>query len=464
VAVLPIENLTGNPQQDYLSDGLTEELITTLSRMNPRELGVIARTSAMTYKGTRESVRNIGRQLGVDYVVEGSVRQEGDRYRVAAQLIRTHDEVHLWAQTYDREAADLLALQSEVALALADGIHIRLAPTRAAFHQRVKSPTPEAYLLYLRGRYQMNRRSREGLEQAVTLFEQAVEKDPGFARAHSGLADAYLLLAWYGHISNRQGFPRALAASQKALSLDSSLAEAHTTTAFLNSLWLTDWSAAERGFQTAIELDPAYVTAHHWYALHLTALNRLDEAIREMEEAARMDPLSPAVRSALAYVLYFTRQHDRAIAECETALSLAPDFAVAHAVQGWAMVEARRYEPGIQAQEAAVRLSGGLPHYLATLGRGYALAGRKDDAVKVLEEMERASQSRWIAPSEWAIVHAALGEADAAFERLSKSPEEGDGFVLFLQVAPEFDPLRSDPRFEELLRRMDLPRQLPAVD
>lgn len=458
MAVLPFENLTGDAQQDYVSDGLTEELITRLSRVNPSELAVIARTSAMTYKGKREPVRNIGRQLGVDYVVEGSLRREGEGYRVTAQLVRTRDEVHLWAQAYDRDFRELLAVQAEVAFAIAGEINVSLVPAQAALALRAGNATPEVYQLYLRGRYQMNQRSREGLEQAVSHFQQAVEKDPGFARAHSGLADSYLLLAWYGHISNRQGFPRALAASQKALSLDPSLAEAHTTTAFLSSLWLTDWNAAERGFQTALELDPAYVTAHHWYALHLTALNRLDEAIGEMEEAVRLDPLSPAVRSGLAYVLYFARQHDRAIVECETALSLAPDFLVARAVRGWSLVEKGNYDQGISELQTVVQLSGGVPRYRAGLGRAFALAGRRDEATHVLKEMELVSRDRWIAPSEWAIVHAALGEADEAFERLSKSPDEGDGFVLFLRVAPEFDPLRADPRFQELLRRMNLPR------
>ena len=325
LAVLPFDDLSPEPEE-YLVDGLTEEMISQLTRISP-DLKVIARTSAMQYLRTKKSAREIGQELGADYVLENSIRHEGGRLRITAQLVRTADQTHLWADNYDRDVRELLPLESEVTQDIAEQIRRHLLPS-AAISQPLsaRSVDPDAHELYLKGRYSFNQRSREGLQKSVEYFSQAVAKDPSYAAAYAGLADAYNLTAFYGFDPSLNAVTQAKIAADKALQLDDSLAAAHAALAYTEFMFAGDWQTAEREFRRALELDDNYVPAHQWYALHLAGNGRVDEAIGQMQYAQRLDPLSPAVHAGLAYMYYFARDYDQAIQQAQVALQLNPEL------------------------------------------------------------------------------------------------------------------------------------------
>ena len=457
LAVLPFEYISRQKGEEYFSDGLTEEMITQLGRMNPEWLGVIARTSAMHYKDSDRTVQQIGRELGVSYVLEGSVRRVGRRVRVTAQLIQVDDQTHLWAESYDRELGDILALQNDVASAIADEIQIKLTPRERARLEKVRPVNPEAYEAYLKGRYFWNKRTKEALEKSIRWFERAIEKDPNYASAYAGLADSYWLLAntAYDALPPKEAFSKARVATLKALEIDKTLAEAHASLAQLH-LYEFDWLAAERELKRSIELNPGFAVAHHWYALYLSAKGRFKEALAEANRAYGLDPLSVIINRDLGLIYYYARQPDCAIAQYRKTLDLDPDFALAHQALGRAYLEMGMYTKGVEEIQLAVRLSGESVGMLAALAHAYGSTGKTEKARGILGDLTERSRRSYVPPTSFAIIYAGLGEKENALEWLEKAWGEQDVGLHTLKVHPIFNGLCTDPRFQDLLRRMNL--------
>jgi TolB-like protein/DNA-binding winged helix-turn-helix (wHTH) protein/Tfp pilus assembly protein PilF len=460
LAVLPFENLSGDPNQDYLSDGLTEEMIMQLAQLNPAHLAVIARTSSMHFKGSKKTVAQIGQELDADYVLQGSLRRDGERLRISAQLIQVDDQTHLWARTYDREDRQLLAVQDDVARAIASEIRVQLTAPRLASADGSAGPRvvpPKVHQQYLQGRFFWNKRTEAGFVKAIEHFQQAIQSSPDYAPAYAGLADAYALL---GSMTNstsprQQAMPRARAFAEKALALDESLAEAHTSLAFVQMHFEHDWAAAENAFQRAIALNPSYVTAHHWYAYCLMAQTRVEEALREIRLAQELDPLSSIINTDVAEMLYYARRYDEAIRQAQKTLELDPSFALAHRVLGLAYEQKGMYKESLAALETQVRLSDRADYAVAELARAYALTGNRAGAENLLRELHALNPQNPGTSIGLAFLYAALGDKDRAFVWLEKAANERMGVIL-LKVQPYFDPIRSDPRFLAIERRMAL--------
>jgi TolB-like protein/DNA-binding winged helix-turn-helix (wHTH) protein/Flp pilus assembly protein TadD len=457
VAVLPFDNLTGDPSQDYFSDGLTEEMIAQLGRLDPQHLGVIARTSVMHYKNTSEQLDQIGRELGVQYVLEGSVRRDSDKVRISAQLIQVKDQSHVWARQYDRELSNLLTLEGEIAREIAGGIQLTLGNANridAARNQAPLSPTSyEAYDLYLRGLYFWNKRTAPDFERAIEYFQQATEKDPNYAQAYTGLADSYVLMAGYGDVPPKEFMPKARAAALRAVELDDTLAEAHVSLAVIAQDYDWDWPTVEKEYRRAIELNPNYPTAHQWYAESLALQGRFDEAFVEIERARRLDPLSLIIGSDYAVILYFSRQYDRAIEQFRSVLDREPRFPRAHMVI-YAYVEKGMYAEALADIQNWRRLGDDSQSMLLAyvLGR----AGQQVEARQALRDLQLRPGEKSYAYS-IAVAYLGIGDKEKAITWLQKSYAEHT-ITTALRVDPTFDPLRSDPRFQELLLGMGLAR------
>jgi len=454
LVVLPFEDLSPQPEE-YLVEGLTEEMIAQLTRISP-DLRVIARTSAMQYLHTNKSARQIAQELGADYILENSIRHDGERLRITAQLVRTPDQTHLWAENYDREMRDLLPLESEVTQDIAQQIRLQLAsPTTAAptAETTARPVDPEAHRLYLEGRYYFNQRSRDGLAKSVQSFSQAVAKDPDYAAAYAGLADAYNLTAFYGFDPSLQVVSQAKISALKALQLDDSLGPAHAALGYTEFMWRGDWNAAEREFRHALQLDDNYVPAHQWYALYLAGDGRVNEALGQMRYAQKLDPLSPSVHTGLAYMSYFAHDYEQATAQARVALQLNPDFMAAHAVLGWANIEQKKYPEAISELQTATKLSGGAPVYLCGLGRAYALSGDVPAAQKILAQVDASTTEPQGSGAALAAFYLALGDTTTALHWLEITAP-GDIQINWLRVEPAFDPLRSDPRFAAIQSRI----------
>jgi TolB-like protein/DNA-binding winged helix-turn-helix (wHTH) protein/Flp pilus assembly protein TadD len=456
LAVLPLENLSGDPSQDYFSDGMTDELITELGQIS--ELRVISRTSAMTYKGVRRPLPEIARDLNVDAVVEGTVLRSGDRVRITAQLIRASADKHLWAQSYEVELRDILALQKKVARSIAEQIRMKLNPNERTGLNHPKAVNPEAYEAYLKGRYFWNKRTGEGLKKAIGYFNQAIEKDPNYAQAYTGLADSYALMGdWeYGVLPPAEAFPKAKAAATKALALDNTLGEAHTSLAFVLDLFDWDWEAAEKEYRQAADLSPNYATAHQWHTWHLIVLGRTSEAITEMRRAESLDPLSLIISADMADVLLIARRYDEAIQQSRKTMEMDPGFAVAHYQLGQAFVQKHMYDKGIAELQKAIGFSGGNKTFRSALAYAYATSGRRNEALEILNDLKNRLNNGFSNASEIALIYVGLDEKDQAMTWLEKA--YGERFNPSVLIRPCFDPLRSDPRFQGLLRRIGLSR------
>jgi TolB-like protein/DNA-binding winged helix-turn-helix (wHTH) protein/Tfp pilus assembly protein PilF len=455
LAVLPLENLSGDASQNYFADGMTDELITDLAQISA--LRVISRTSVMAYKGARKPLPQIARELNVDAVVEGTVLRSGDQVRITAQLIEASTDKHLWSQSYEGELRDSLALQSRVATAVADQIRISLTPQEQAALKNVKVVNPEAYESYLKGRYFWNKRTGDGLKAALAYFQQAIEEDPKYAQAYSGLADTYALLGdWqYAVMTPKEAFPKAKAAAIKALELDSTLGEAHNSLAFVLDAFDWDLDAAGKEFRRAIELNPGYATAHHWYAWHLSLLGRFDEAIAEMRKAENLDPLSLIINADVAELLVIAHHYDESMAQSRKTIEMDPNFALAHNQLAQAYLQKHMYSEAVAELQQAIRLSGNSPTCIANLARAYVASGKRSEAIKLLNDLKKRSISGYSNGSEIATIYASLGDTDQAMNWLEKAYEER--FNPGVLLRPGFDPLRSDPRFQDLLRRVGLP-------
>lgn len=451
LAVLPLENLSVDPRQEYLADGLTEEIITQLARLSPRRLGVIARTSAMRYKRTSKGIDQIGRELRVDYVVEGSVRRSGNRVRITAQLIRVSDQTHVCAHAYERQLEDVLQLQSELASAIAREVQVELVP-QAAAERRLN---PAAYEACLEARFLWNRRTRDGLYRALALFSQSIAQDPGYAPAFAGLADTYLVLLDYRYLEPAEALAMATAAALNALRLDEDLADAHTSLAHAQ-LHALDWENSERGFRRAIHLAPGYASAHFYYANFLTARGRFEEAIAEARSALKLDPVSMVAEADLAIILYNAGRYDEALASCSKALEIAPRLPRPYDDLGRILLEKGPAADAIAPLRKAVSLSNRSSRFLSSLGYAYGVAGRKDLAGEILAELTSMSAQRYVGSSDFAFVNTGLGEREQAIQWLERACQEHDSHIPFLHVDPRLASLRPHPRFQALLKRAGL--------
>ena len=460
LAVLPFENLTGEVGQDYLSDGLTEEMIAQLGRLDPEHLGVIARTSVMHYKHTQEPLGRIGQELNVQYVLEGSVRRDADRVRVTTQLIRMSDQTHVWSHEYDRDLSSLLQLQGEIAREATDEIQSILGARRSAGSDRAATPvipkSYEAYDLYLRGRYFWNKRTIEGFQRAVEFFERAIAKDPGYARAHAGLADTYALMVAYYVVPQAVLIPKARAAALKALELNGNLAEAHVSLAIVAQNYDWDWQTAEKEFRRAIELDPNYATGHHWYGEHLAFRGRFEESFQEMERARQLDPLSLIIQTDSAMGLYFARQYERAIPQFRTVLDMEPNFSRAHQVFAAYVQQGKFAEVLGEVGTWDHEKDSELVWVRAAQAYIYGRAGKPEQARRSIDDMVRFSHGHPLDPIHFVAPYIGLGDKDQAFALLEKSMAAHSPGLTELRVNPVYDPLRSDPRFQDLLRRVGL--------
>lgn len=460
LAVLPFENLTGDPGQEYFSDGLTEEMITELGRVNPAHLGVIARTSVMFYKHNPTRLDQVGRELGVQYVLEGSVRRDAGRIRITAQLIQLKDQTHLWARNYDRQESDLLVLQQEITQEIADEIEAALGDPRVANAgaRRVATPTSsnDAYDLYLKGRYFWNKRTPDGFRQASDYFQQAVTMDPNYARAYAGLADTYALMSTWRQVPQNEFMPKARAAALKALEIDETLAEAHTSLALIAETYDYDWQTAEKEFARAIQLDPGYATAHHWYAEYLSWQGRFDQALAESERARQLDPRSLIIAADHGTILYYARQYDRAIAQYRAVLEMDPTFPRASGFLVRAYVGEGKFQEALDEIDRR-RNPDDLWWTWADKAFLYGRWGRAAEARHAVERFEEIAAHVQFDRTQGAVPgYIGAGRNDLAIALLQKAYAEHSNVVADLKVEPLYDPLRADPRFQELQRRLGL--------
>ena len=454
LAVLPFESLSSDASQDYFADGMTDELISDLGQISA--LRVISRTSVMGYKRARKPLPQIARELNVDAVVEGTVLRSGDQVRITAQLIEASADKHLWSQSYEGELRDTLSLQNNVARAIADQIRISVKPQEQAALKSVKVVNPEAYVSYLKGRYFWNKRTADSLKVALAYFNQAIEEDPKYAQAYSGLADTYALLGdWqYAVMTPKEALPKAKAAAMKALELDSALGEAHNSFAFCLDGFDWDLDSAGKEFQRAIELNPGYATAHHWYAWHLALLHQYDEALAEMRKAESLDPLSLIINADLAELLALAHSYDESIRQSRKTIEMEPSFALAHNHLGQAYLQKHMNDEAVEELQKAVQLSGDSPTSIANLARAYVASGKRSQAQNLLSDLTKRSNPSHSFASEIAVIYVALGDTDQAITWLKKGYEER--FNPGVLLRPGFDPIRSDPRFQDLVRRIGL--------
>ena len=459
IAVLPLDNLSGDPDQEYFADGITEALIAELGKISA--LRVISRQSVMQYKDTAKSVPRIARELRVDAIVEGSVQQDGEQVRVTAQLIGVKPERHLWADSYDREMNRVLDLTSDLARAIAREIQVVVTPEEEARLAGTRAVNPEAYEIYLKGRHNLNQRTVEGFVRATMLFEEAVVLDPNYAPALAGMADAYSLLGSTGFEAHppRETMERAKHAALEALEADDTLAEAHTAMALILMMYDWDWTGAEEEFLRALDINPSYATAHQWYGQFLWVVGRPDEALAQIEEARRLDRFSIAINATLGMHHYYAGQYDQAIEQFHDALDIWPDLPLLRLQHGVVLTQQGRLNEAIVTFRAVLQAVADHPIRLTTmgaLGHALGLAGRENEARALLGELERLSGRRYVSGIYPAAIHAGLGEKDQAFAWLEKAYEDRSDYLLFLPLDPIFDSLHDDPRFADLLARLNL--------
>ena len=457
IAVLPLENLSGDPSQDYFADGMTAALITDLAQI--KALQVASRTSTRIYKGSKKPLPQIAHELNVDVVVAGTVVRSGEHVRIDAQLILGSTDRHLWANSYERDLGNVVALQGEVARTIADEIHAQITPEERTQLNAAPRVNSEAYLAYLKGRYLWNERTESAVTKGIELFQEAIAKDPNYALAYSGLADSYGLLGFYGAVPPKDAYSLAKADAIKALELDSSIAEAHVSLGDAKLYLDWDWSGGEAEFKRAIELNPKYDTAYRKYSNYLAGMSRTDESIATARKALELDPVSITLSTHLGWMLYLAHQNDLALQQYKKTLEMDPNYARGRRDFSLALVEKGNYEDAIREARRAIELSQASPLMLEALGYAYAKGGRKDEARKVLRELREMSKRRYVSPFDPAVIHAGLGDKDAAFFFLEKALREHAGQLLWLNVYPALDNLRSDRRFAQIASRVGLPNQ-----
>ena len=453
LAVLPLEELSGDPEQDYFAEGMTDELITDLAQI--KALRVISRTSVMLYKGVHRPLRDIARELNVDAVVEGTVLRSGTRVRITAQLIYAPTDRHLWAESYEREVSDILVLQREVAKAVVDEIRVNVTPEEHVRLLSAPSVNSEAYEAYLRGRYLWNKRTPDDLKKAIVQFKKAIDLDPTYPLAWAGLADGQVLLSDYDEEPPREAMPIARAAAKKALELDDSLGEPRATLA--NIEWTLDWNgaAAETDFKRAIALSPNYASAHQWYGMYLCNRGRFDDGIAELGRAQELDPLSLVIEANVGRCYYYARRYNQALELLGPLARREPDYWIVHAILGQTYLAMGQLDDAIRELERARGLLPDSPGNLGVLGDAYGRAGRRGEALKVAGELADLSDERYVPPVYRAMVYMGLRERSRAMAFLEKAYTDRSDWMVLLNTEPEFDWLRSDPQFRDLLRRID---------
>ena len=454
IAVLPLANISSDPQNEYFAEGMTEELIATLSKIS--HFRVIARTSVMRYKHSEKSIVEIGQELQVGTILTGSVRKENNALRIAVQLVEVQRQESLWLQEYDREFKEVFAIQRDIARRVAEALRVELLAGENQQFERQATINLAAYTLYLRGLFHWNKRTAEELKKSMTYFKQAIAEDSTYALAYTGLANSYTLLGTveYGDLTAREAMSQARAAAEKALAFDDECAEAHA--ALANIYWTNDWdwAGAEREFTRALALKPNYAIAHHWYAHYLAARGRLDEAMLEIKRAQELDPLSLIINTAVGMVFYYQRQPERAIAQLHQTLEMDSNFVAAQLQLGVVYVQQRRGEEAIATFKRTIHIAGENPISLALLAHAYAVAGKRNEAIKILAEFQKPSQRRLISPSHMALIYLGLGEKDQVFAWLEKAYQERSNYLIYLKVEPLVDSLRPDPRFTALLNKV----------
>jgi serine/threonine-protein kinase len=459
IAVLPFANLTSGADDDSLADGMTGALITNLAQISA--LRVVSSTSVMRYKKTQKRSPDIGAELKVDALVEGSIERAGDRVRISARLIRASTDELLWADAYDRSIRDLLVLHDEVAQAVAREIRIALTPEERAGLARARTVDPDAYLLYVKGRFLWDRRTEESINRAIGYFTQAVGRDPSYAAALSGLADCYLSLGFsfdVGSLAPGEAIPKAKDAATKALALDDSLAEAHNSLAYAKLTYDWDWNGAEAAFKRSLRLNPGYAQAHHWYAHLLSSSRRFDEALAESRRALELDPLSPIMNVHLGWHYLFARDYERALDQLAKSIELDPNYGLAYWYRGLAYEQQSRFADAAREMQRAAALLPGNAVVAADLGHLHAVAGDRRAAELALQELERASARKYVSPFGMALIHTGLGDRDRAFASLQRALRERSDLLVYLVVDPRLDALREDSRFVDLVRRVGVPR------
>jgi TolB-like protein/Tfp pilus assembly protein PilF/predicted Ser/Thr protein kinase len=456
LAVLPFVNGSGDPNTEYLSDGITESLINSLSQLP--KLEVKSRDSAFHYKGKDPDAETVGRELGVRAVFKGRVTQVGENLAISAELIDARNNDHIWGEQYSRKASDIFALQGDIAKEITTALRMRLTGEDEKRMAKSYTASPEAYQYYLKGRYWWNKRKEDGFNKGREYFQQAIEKDPTYALAYSGLADSYSLLAEYGYVAPRESYPRAREAALKALEIDDTLAEGHASLAWVKTIYDWDRSGGEKEFHRAIELNPAYATAHFWHSLALVSMGRSEEAIAEQKRALQLDPLSLIINRVLGVDFYYARHYDQVIEQEQLTLDMDPNFAFVHMQLCLTYFQKSMYKEGIAECEKELVVSPRHPYALSALGYAYAVAGRRPEAQKMLDQLNAISEQKYVPAISKVGVYVGLGDKEKAFEWLGKAYEDrsiGSSFAM-IKADPIYDPLRSDPRFTDLLRRMNL--------
>jgi len=454
LAVLPFTNMSADKENEYFCDGLSEELINALSHI--RELMVVARTSAFAFKGKDLDIREIGEKLNVGTVLEGSVRKSGQRLRITAQLVNVKDGYHIWSGQFDREMKDIFDIQEEISLTIVDHLKLRLLKDEKEKILKRATEDHEAYDDYLRGRYFWYRRYEKGMQRGLQYFQRAIEKDPGYAPAYVGIADAFNFLGLFSFMSHQQANSRAKAAAKKALEIDPELAEAHASFSWI-ALWHDwDWPAAEKHSLRAIQQKPDYAPAHIWYGNCLWCTGRFDESIREMQKACELEPLEPVNLSHLGLALYQARRFDESIGELRKVIASDPEFSLAYWYQSFNFLAKKMWAEAIATLQKLVELSAGSVIALSTLCLAFGTAGMKDEALKVLERLDGMSKDRFVGFFWRAIMWMGLSEKNKALENLEKAYLERESIMASLKAMPMFDSLRSEPRFKDLLKKMNL--------
>jgi TolB-like protein/DNA-binding winged helix-turn-helix (wHTH) protein len=455
LAVLPFENLSRDPDQEFFSDGLTEEMIAQVGKLNRDRLTVVARSSVAKYKGSNLTAKEIGKELNADYLVQGSVRRGSDHVRITVQLVQAQNQTDLWTESYDRELKDLLAVQDSVVQSIASEIHIALTEQQKTRLANPRPTSPEAYEAYLRGRYYWNKRTADGMQKADHYFQQAIDSDPSYAAAYSGLADCNSGLTWHGFKSPADALPKAYAAARKAVEIDPQSAEAHASLGLvLSHRW--DWAGAEAEFRHALELDPQYSNAHHWYGDYLSIKGRHDEALAEAKRALELDPLNLMISTWVGLRYYMAHNYSAAIEQNRNSVDLDSNFAAAHLLLGEDYVQAGLPSEGIKELKRAASLSGESPLYTAQIAVALAAAGRKSEALRIAHELEAISTKHYVSPYGLAQIYAALNRNEDTFKWLEAAYSDHAVWMGYLAVDPVFDRYRSDHRFQELLRRIGL--------